>query len=316
MAPQILPVPIPAGGTNDGSTALIQKEMVNENLSSSLEKSFNLSLSTKEGILPADLPAEILIPENGQANSLLAEKARINNLETQLWHNSEGGENALGNFKNSAKVELANFDSGFWIKEQNPFQTDLNSADISKAGNPKTGDLPGSLAAPVDSSAALRSTGEIRLEGIPGSGPSQKPEVYEQVSQKMLWSFSQNEEKFRLVLNPPHLGSIYMEIQRDKEQVKATLWAENPHTKQVLESNQISIQKIIESEGFSLESFNVFVEQDLGAFQESRERMRNPEAATSKPAAETNHEPNGGATAPNQFIRESGGRLRAIDLII
>ena len=132
----------------------------------------------------------------------------------------------------------------------------------------------------------------------------------------MLWSFRQNEEKFHLILNPPHLGSIYMEIQRDKEQVKATLWAENPHTKQVLESNQISIQKIIESEGFSLEAFNVFVEQDLGAFQESRERMRNPVPATSNPAAEANREPNSGATAPYQFARESEGRLRAIDLII
>jgi len=103
-------------------------------------------------------------------------------------------------------------------------------------------------------------------------------EAYEQIGQKVVWSINRREEQFRLILDPPQLGSIYIEIQREKEHIKATLWAENPNTKNVLEANQLSIQKIIESEGFSLESFDVFVEQNLGSFQESRERKMNPES--------------------------------------
>jgi len=315
-APQLLSAPIPAGGIKDPSTAFPEQKSVNGDLPSSLEKTLNLASSSQVGTLSADLPSEILVPGKGLADPLPLEKAGINNPETRFRYFSDGNENAFGGLENSGETELKNFESIFWTKEENLFPNDFNLADISKTGNHKTGDLPGSLASPADSSAGSRATGEVRLEGIPAAGPSRKPEVYEQVSQKMLWSFSQNEEKFRLILDPPHLGSIYMEIQRDKDQVKATLWAENPHAKQVLESNQNSIQKIIESEGFSLESFDVFVEQDLGAFQESRERMRNPEPAISNAGSEANRETTGGAPPPNFFVREDGGQSRAIDLII
>ena len=314
-APQILNIPIPAAAMEDGSTAGVQKEMANENPSSPLEKSFILGLPPNESSLPAGSTTEILTPAKGKTNSLPAEKARSSGPDPRLWHNPEGREESGGDLKNPAKVELADFDSEFSVKGKDLFQDDLNPADISRSGNSKTGELFGSLAAPVDRSAAARPAGEIRLEGFTGSSQPQKAEVYEQISQRMIWSLGRNQEKFRLTLDPPHLGSIYMEIQRDKEQIKATLWAENPNIKQILESHQLSIQKIIETEGFSLNSFNVFVEQDLGAFQESRERMRNPEPATSNSTAEAKGELNGGPTAPPLFVRGSSG-LRSIDLII
>ena len=297
-------------------TAGVQKEMFNGNPSSPLEKSFNLGLPANESSLPAGSTTEILTPGKGTANSFPAEKPRINGPDSRRWHNPEVKEELGGDLKNSAKVELANFDSEFSIKGKDLFQNDLDPSDISRPGNPKTGDLFGSLAAPGERSTGPHPAGEVRLEGTPGSSQPQKAEVYEQISQKMVWSLGQNEEKFRLTLDPPHLGSIYMEIQRDKEQIKATLWAENPNTKQILESNQLSIQKIIETEGFSLESFNVFVEQDLGTFQENRERMNYPERASSNSTAEMNRASVADSAAPPLFARESGGWLRAIDLII
>jgi len=315
-AAQILAIPIPEAGTKEGSTAVVQKVAFKENLSSPLEKSFTLGLPPKESSLPAGSATEIVIPGKGTANFLPAEKASINGPDPRLWHNPESGEESLGDLKNSAKVELANFGSEFSIKGKDLFQNDLDPSDISRPGNPKTGDLFGSLAAPGERSTGPHPAGEVRLEGTPGSSQPQKAEVYEQISQKMVWSLGQNEEKFRLTLDPPHLGSIYMEIQRDKEQIKATLWAENSNTKQILESNQLSIQKIIETEGFSLESFNVFVEQDLGTFQENRGRMRNPEPATSNPTAEANRAPNSAPTPPPLFGRGIEGLLRSIDLLI
>jgi hypothetical protein len=315
-ARQILGIPIPEAVTKDGSTAVVQKEMFNGNPSSPLEKSFNLGLPPNESSLPAGSTTEILTPGKGTANTFPAEKARINGPDPQRWHNPEGREELGGDPKNSAKAALANFDSEFSVKGKDLFQNDLDLSDISRPGNPKTGDLFGSLAAPGDRSTGPHPAGEVRLEGTPGSSLPQKAEVYEQISQKMVWSLGQNKEKFRLTLDPPHLGSIYMEIQRDKEQIKATLWAENPNTKQILESNQLSIQKIIETEGFSLESFNVFVEQDLGTFQENRERMNNSEQASSNSTAEMNRASVADPAAPPLFARESRGRLRAINFII
>ena len=284
-APQILNIPIPAAATRDGAAAVVQKEM------------------SDGGAWPAGPTGETPIPEGGQASSSPAEKARTDSLDPRLWHNPEGREGLGGDLKNS-------------VKGKDLFPNELDPSDISRPANPKTGDPSGILAAPGERSTGPHPAGEVRLEGTPGPRQPQKAEVYEQISQKMVWSLGQNEEKFRLTLDPPHLGTIYMEIQRNKEQIKTTLWAENPNTKQILESNQLSIQKIIESEGFSLESFNVFVEQDLGAFQESRERMRNPEPTNSNLTAKANRELGSGPTTPPLFVGGSGGRLRSIDLLI
>ncbi len=315
-AAQIFALPTPDAGTKDGLPAVVLKETFNENPLPPLEKSFTLGRPSNESSLATGSTNEILTPGKRTENSLPAEKARINGPDPRFWHHPEGGEESGGDQKNTAKVELANFDSEFSANEKGLFQNDITPTELSKPGNSKAEGLFANLAAAAEQPAASRPAGELRLEGAPGSSRPQEAEAYEQISRKMVWSLGKNEEKFRLTLDPPHLGSIYLEIQRDKEQVKATLWAENPNTKQILESNQLSIQKIIESEGFSLESFNVFVEQDLGAFQESRERMGNPDSATSNPTAEAKGELIGSPTALPLFVSGSGGRVRSIDLII
>jgi hypothetical protein len=245
------------------------------------------------------------------------EKGQTHIGDPQVRQNPEGGEELWRNVKALEKGGPANFDSEFSARDKDLFLKELKLSEISSPGNPRTESLAFHPVPPAERSEALRPAGETRFEGPLGASQSRKADVSEQISQKMVWSLGQNEEKFRLTLDPPHLGSIYLEIQRDKEQVKATLWAENPNTKQILESNQISIQRIIETEGFSLESFNVFVEQDLSAFQESRERMlRSPEAQASNPPVEVKGELGGGSTAPALLGKRSGGGLHAIDLII
>jgi flagellar hook-length control protein FliK len=145
---------------------------------------------------------------------------------------------------------------------------------------------------------------------------TQKLQVVEQTGQKVVWSLNRHEEQFRLTLDPPQLGSIYIEIQREKEHIKATLWAENPNTKSVLEANQLSIQKIIEKEGFFLESFDVFVEQNLGSFQESRERKMNPESPVPILEKEIPRETIRAASSSTLPSRESRGLIGAIDLLV
>ncbi len=118
--------------------------------------------------------------------------------------------------------------------------------------------------------------GEVKENYSPTPPKSETQTVSQQVSQRAIWLIRNNEESVRITLDPPQLGHIYMVIDRSKEDIKATLWADNPATKATLETNQPQIQKIIESEGFKLEKFDVFVQQDMGRYQGGKDDPMNP----------------------------------------
>ena len=120
--------------------------------------------------------------------------------------------------------------------------------------------------------------GEIKEASPP---PSERPDpqaVFQQVGQRVLWLVRNNEERIRITLEPPELGQVFLEIDRHKEHIKTTLWTDNPTTKASLETSQGEIQRIIESEGFKLEKFDVFVQQDPGWFQGRKEDTGNPDS--------------------------------------
>jgi hypothetical protein len=118
--------------------------------------------------------------------------------------------------------------------------------------------------------------GEVKENSSPAPLKSENPTVAQQVSQRAIWSIRNNEESVRITLDPPQLGHIYMVIERNKADIKTTLWTDNPATKATLETNQLQIQKIIESEGFKLEKFDVFVQQEKAGFQGSKDDPMNP----------------------------------------
>jgi hypothetical protein len=92
-------------------------------------------------------------------------------------------------------------------------------------------------------------------------------DLIQRIGGKISWSLRNNEEKIRLALEPPQLGNLLIEIHRDKEQVKAILWVDNSATKDILESSQLQLQKILEGDGFKLGKYEVFVQKDMGSFQ-------------------------------------------------
>ena len=98
-------------------------------------------------------------------------------------------------------------------------------------------------------------------------------QVYQQIGKKVVWSLRNNEEKIKLTLDPPDLGNIYMEINREKGNIKATLWTDNPATKEILEAHQIQLSRILKDDGFKLEKFDVFLHQDMGSFQDREGRV-------------------------------------------
>jgi flagellar hook-length control protein FliK len=99
----------------------------------------------------------------------------------------------------------------------------------------------------------------------------ESPEISQQVGERSLWLIRNQGERIRISLDPPELGHLFLEIHRTKENIHTTLYTDNPVTKVTLEAGQREIQRIIESEGFKMERFDVLVQQDLSRFQERRD---------------------------------------------
>jgi hypothetical protein len=97
------------------------------------------------------------------------------------------------------------------------------------------------------------------------------PDIVQQVSRKLVWSVKSGEEKIKLQLEPPQLGSLYIEIGRQKDVLQATVWTNNQVTKELLESHQLELQRILKEDGFHLGQFDVFVNPQTKSFQERME---------------------------------------------
>jgi hypothetical protein len=102
--------------------------------------------------------------------------------------------------------------------------------------------------------------------------------IFQQVGERFLWLIRNQEERIRMSLNPPELGHLFLEIHRTKENVKATLYTDNPVTKVILEASHREIQRIIENEGFKMERFDVLVQQDSSRFQERKDPRFDPDS--------------------------------------
>jgi len=115
----------------------------------------------------------------------------------------------------------------------------------------------------------------------PAAMRMESPEIYQQVGERALWLIRNQGERIRISLDPPELGHLFLEIHRTKENIQTTLYTDNPVTKVTLESSQREIQRIIESEGFKMEKFDVLVQQDLSRFQERRDSPFLPDSRSS-----------------------------------
>jgi hypothetical protein len=127
-------------------------------------------------------------------------------------------------------------------------------------------------------SFAESTTGSLGgAENLPGGREAppamrvESPGISQQVGERVLWLIRNQGESIRLSLDPPELGHLFLEIHRTKESIHTTLYTDNPVTKVTLESGQREIQRIIESEGFKMERFDVLVQEDLSRFQERRD---------------------------------------------
>ncbi len=111
------------------------------------------------------------------------------------------------------------------------------------------------------------------IEGPPKASPEWIKEalsVYQQYSKGLLRNLQQAGERIQMTLDPPQLGNILVEINRDRNFVTAHLWTDNPHTKELLDFSRGQLQKTLKLDGFQLDRFEVLVQPDLKSFQEER----------------------------------------------
>lgn len=100
--------------------------------------------------------------------------------------------------------------------------------------------------------------------------PEETTPLYKQLSRRLVWSLYRGEEKIQIALDPPHLGTIFVELHRNRQTLEAQVWTDNPATKGLLDGQQAQLQKALEQEGFRLDRFQVVVQPDLKSFQEER----------------------------------------------
>jgi hypothetical protein len=204
-----------------------------------------------------------------------------------------------------------------WIhREGGLFHSESMEGGKAEMGNPKI-----FLGAIEGSAASLHGLGN-RIEGAQGLPPTLvRPEIVnlpEQVVQRIIWSIRNQEERIKLTLDPPDLGHLYIEINRSKENIHATLWADNVAAKTALETGQHQIQRIMENEGFKLTKFDVFVQQDPGWFQGQgkRENHFGPDPRTPIFSFEQNGEvPEKSPLDPIEIRRKTWGK-NSLDLLV
>jgi hypothetical protein len=129
-------------------------------------------------------------------------------------------------------------------------------------------------------------------------------EIYQQISRQIIWSLKNNGEKIKLALDPPQLGSLFMEINREKDNIKATIWTDNLVTKEILEIHQVQLYKILREEGFKLEKFEVLFNQDMGLLQQREENPVDHRQRAQDRFEEGTHSPSSGQLETTQMATD------------
>ena len=128
-----------------------------------------------------------------------------------------------------------------------------------------------SLISKPEGNQAASSANEVTKTHEPAALRTETPEILQQISKKLIWSIRNGEEKIKLQLEPPQLGSLHIEIGRQKDMLQATVWTTNQMTKELLESHQVELQRILKEDGFHLGQFDVFVNPHMKSFEERME---------------------------------------------
>ena len=138
------------------------------------------------------------------------------NGENKFSSGLENSGNILSDLQPLPKGDLEKFDADLLMTGKDLIPDAPESSGLSKTGSQNNDDISMMFDRQMGPSLSTSSSGAIGHEKPPALVQTQKLQVFEQIGQKVVWSLNRHEEQFRLTLDPPQLGSIYIEIQRDK----------------------------------------------------------------------------------------------------
>jgi len=211
-----------------------------------LKSEFNVNLSGQKIPLPgSSIDSPMLLAFDEKLDILLGKNSTGEEVPGRSWNGEFTG---FGN--PAAEKDGAKAISG---GENHPTQDPFGVNEL--LGSPKP-------------STVVEETGTPQK---PTLSKTEHPGLYQQIAEKVIWSIRNNQERIRLTLEPPQLGNLFIELHRNKDEIKATLWADNPKTKEILENNQFQLRKTLEGHGFKLEQYDVFVQNEMGSFQGKEE---------------------------------------------
>jgi len=142
-------------------------------------------------------------------------------------------------------------------------------------------------------------------------------DVCEQVAVKVARLAGGEGERVKLRLEPPSLGFIEVEIKRERGAIKATLWADQGVTKDLLEKHQLELRAMLESDGLRLEQLDVFLKEDWTLLREGDNRgfERQPWPETSEQGKARDEERSWKEGDPEDRLRKHRS-VGALDLIV
>lgn len=226
------------------------------NIRSPLQEDEKMIYQSGKSFLNPPPPKEPLDTENPSNHSFFFQNHEKPRPQIRPFNlESEGIDPSIGEeFKGMGKIVLEKGGVTVFSTNENQNQDDLSLFFIQN-GHQKTGSLR-----PHEPHHGQ----EVSTKG-------EFSEIYQQIGRRVVWSLRNNEERIKLTLDPPELGNIYMEINREKMNIKAILWADHQGTKEILEAHQTQLQKMLKEDGFELKRFDVFVRQETGPFGERRD---------------------------------------------
>ncbi|MBN1103624.1 MAG: flagellar hook-length control protein FliK [Deltaproteobacteria bacterium] len=99
----------------------------------------------------------------------------------------------------------------------------------------------------------------------------QLPEPLPKVLDRMAWMIQTGEQKGRILISPPELGRLDLDVVIKQGHLQAQLSAENPQVKEIIEANLSQLKHHLSDLGFVVDRFDVMVGLEERSF--SREEM-------------------------------------------
>lgn len=125
-------------------------------------------------------------------------------------------------------------------------------------------DAMGSDAMALKTENDTRSTGTITRSGAVLNLPQPLPKILD----RMFWMIRSGEQKGRIFINPPELGRLDLNLSIKDGHLQANLNAENILVKEIIEENLNQLKQQLNSQGLTVDRFDVMVGLDNEKFRE------------------------------------------------